>query len=78
MTESSSQVKVLVDEVNVGSQEQAHGMEQIARAVTQMEQVTQRTAASAEEGASAGTELNGYATTLQKLVREMREMVGSE
>ncbi|MGA2115366.1 MAG: methyl-accepting chemotaxis protein [Bryobacteraceae bacterium] len=78
MTESSSQVKVLVDEVNVGSQEQAHGMEQIARAVTQMEQVTQRTAASAEEGASAGTELNGYATTLQELVREMREMVGSE
>jgi methyl-accepting chemotaxis protein len=78
MTENSSQVKTLVDEVNVGSQEQAHGMEQIARAIAQMEQVTQRTAASAEEGASAGTELNGYATTLQGLVREMREMVGSD
>ncbi|MGP8245841.1 MAG: methyl-accepting chemotaxis protein, partial [Bryobacteraceae bacterium] len=62
---------------NVGSQEQAHGMEQIARAIAQMEQVTQRTAASAEEGASAGTELNGYAGALQGLVREMREMVGS-
>jgi methyl-accepting chemotaxis protein/methyl-accepting chemotaxis protein-1 (serine sensor receptor) len=78
MTESSTQVKTLVDEVNVGSQEQAHGMEQIARAVAQMEQVTQRTAASAEEGASAGTELNGYANTLQGLVRQMREMVGSD
>ncbi|MGA2148473.1 MAG: methyl-accepting chemotaxis protein [Bryobacteraceae bacterium] len=78
MTESSTQVKTLVDEVNVGSQEQAHGMEQIARAVAQMEQVTQRTAASAEEGASAGTELNGYASTLQGLVKEMRDMVGSD
>jgi methyl-accepting chemotaxis protein/methyl-accepting chemotaxis protein-1 (serine sensor receptor) len=78
MTESSGQVKTLVDEVNVGSQEQAHGMEQIARAISQMEQVTQRTAASAQEGASAGTELNGYASTLQGLVREMREMVGSD
>src|SRR5213078_2021603 len=35
MTESSSQVKSLVDEVNVGSQEQARGMEQIAHAVMQ-------------------------------------------
>ena len=47
MTESATQVKSLVDEVNMGSQEQARGMEQISRAVMQMEQVTQRTAASA-------------------------------
>ena len=41
MTESATQVKSLVDEVNMGSQEQARGMDQISRAVMQMEQVTQ-------------------------------------
>jgi methyl-accepting chemotaxis protein/methyl-accepting chemotaxis protein-1 (serine sensor receptor) len=78
MTENSTKVKSLVDEVNLGSQEQARGMEQIARAVMQMEQVTQRTAASAEESASAGTDLNSNANALRALVHEMREMVGAE
>ena len=78
MTESATGVKSLVDEVNLGSQEQARGMEQIARVVLQMEQVTQKTAASAEEGASAGTELNSHADGLRILVHEMREMVGVE
>jgi len=75
MTENSGRVKSLVDEVNLGSQEQARGMEQIARAVLEMEQVTQKNAAAAEESASAGTELDGHAVTLQSLVTEMREMV---
>jgi methyl-accepting chemotaxis protein len=77
MTENSVRVKSLVDEVNLGSQEQARGMDQIARAVLEMEQVTQKNAAAAEESASAGTELDGHATTLQSLVQEMREMVGT-
>jgi methyl-accepting chemotaxis protein/methyl-accepting chemotaxis protein-1 (serine sensor receptor) len=78
LLESSSKVKVLVDEVNQGSQEQARGMDQISRAVVQMEQLTQKTAASAEESASAGAELNGHAETLRNLVHQMREMVGSD
>jgi methyl-accepting chemotaxis protein len=77
MTENSTKVKSLVDEVNMGSQEQARGMEQIARAVTQMEQVTQRNAASAEESASAGADLNSHADALRALVHEMRDMVGA-
>ena len=78
MTDSATRVKALVDEVNLGSQEQARGMEQIARVVLQMEQVTQKTAASAEEGAAAGTELNDHANSLRDLVHEMRTMVGME
>jgi methyl-accepting chemotaxis protein len=78
MTQSAVRVKSLVDEVNLGSQEQAKGMEQISRAVIQMEQLTQRTAAGAQESASAGTELDGHASTLRDLVHEMREMVGTE
>ena len=78
MTQSAIRVKSLVDEVNLGSKEQTRGMEQIARAIVQMEQVTQRTAAGAEESASAGAELDGHASTLRDLVHEMREMVGAD
>ena len=51
--EQSSQVKTLVDEVNLGSQEQTRGIEQVAKAISQMEQMTQTTAANAEESAAA-------------------------
>jgi methyl-accepting chemotaxis protein/methyl-accepting chemotaxis protein-1 (serine sensor receptor) len=77
MTESSVRVKLLVDEVNQGSQEQAHGMEQISGAILQMERVTQKAAASAQDGAGAGTQLNEFADGLRSLVAEMREMVGT-
>jgi methyl-accepting chemotaxis protein/methyl-accepting chemotaxis protein-1 (serine sensor receptor) len=78
VTESAVRVKTLVDQVNLGSQEQARGMEQISRAIVQMEQVTQRTAAGAEQSASAGAELDGHASMLRDLVREMHLMVGTE
>jgi methyl-accepting chemotaxis protein len=78
MTRNSAHVKALVDEVSVGSQEQAHGMEQISRSVLEMEQVTQKNAAAAEQSASAGTELDNHAGTLRSLVRELHEMVGTE
>ncbi|MCU1260573.1 MAG: methyl-accepting chemotaxis sensory transducer, partial [Bryobacterales bacterium] len=44
ITESANAVKVLVREVSLGSQEQARGTDQISKAITQMEQVTQQTA----------------------------------
>jgi methyl-accepting chemotaxis protein len=76
MTDNTLRVKSLIDEVNLGSQEQSRGMEQIAQAVLQMEKVTQRTAAGAEQSATAGTQLDGHATDLKTLVAEMRAMVG--
>jgi methyl-accepting chemotaxis protein/methyl-accepting chemotaxis protein-1 (serine sensor receptor) len=48
ITESAGKVKLLVDEVSHGSQEQARGMDQIAKAVAEMDRVTQATAANAE------------------------------
>jgi methyl-accepting chemotaxis protein len=76
ITEKSAKVKTLVDEVNVGSQEQARGMEQIAKAITQMDQVTQQTAASAEESASASEELSSQAESMQVVVKHLERMVG--
>jgi methyl-accepting chemotaxis protein/methyl-accepting chemotaxis protein-1 (serine sensor receptor) len=78
ITESSSQVKTLVDEVNMGSQEQARGIDQIAKAVAQMDQVTQGTAASAEESASASEELSAQALALNEIVSQLGSLVGAK
>jgi methyl-accepting chemotaxis protein/methyl-accepting chemotaxis protein-1 (serine sensor receptor) len=78
ITESSAHVKTLVDEVNMGSQEQARGIDQISKAVAQMDQVTQTTAASAEESASASEELSAQAQALNHIVVELAELVGSD
>jgi methyl-accepting chemotaxis protein/methyl-accepting chemotaxis protein-1 (serine sensor receptor) len=76
IAKDSNKIQVLVDEVNVASQEQSRGIEHVARAVTQMESVTQRTAASAEESASASTELTAQASSLKDIVQRLSEMVG--
>jgi len=76
ITEESAQVKTLVDEVNLGSQEQARGIEQIGKAIAQMEQVTQKTAANAEESASAAEELTAQSETLKDVVERLNAMVG--
>ncbi len=76
ITESSTQVKTLVDEVNMGSQEQARGIDQISKAIAQMDQVTQGTAASAEESASASEELSAQAQAMNHIVVELGALVG--
>jgi len=75
ITESTVKVKTLVDEVNLGSQEQARGIEQISKAIAQMDQVTQNTAASAEQGASASEELSAQAEAMDHAVRKLSRLV---
>jgi methyl-accepting chemotaxis protein len=50
-------------------------MEQISQAITQMEQVTQRTAANAEESASASEQLSAQAAAMRAVLRRLRAMV---
>jgi methyl-accepting chemotaxis protein/methyl-accepting chemotaxis protein-1 (serine sensor receptor) len=75
LTKQAEELTILVDEVSVGSLEQKKGLEQIAGAINQMEQVTQKTAASAEESASAGEELNAQADTLRGFVEHLTRFV---
>jgi methyl-accepting chemotaxis protein len=77
ITDSTVKVKTLVDEVNLGSQEQARGIEQISKAIAQMDRVTQGTAASAEEGASASEELSAQAEAMQHAVTKLSRLVDS-
>jgi len=74
--EVAGKVKVLVDEVSLGSQEQTRGIEQVGKAIVQMEQVTQRTAANAEESASAAEELTAQSEALKGVVARLTAMVG--
>jgi methyl-accepting chemotaxis protein len=76
LTEVSSEIKTLVDEVNMGSQEQSRGIEQVAKAIIQMEQLTQSTTASAEESASAAEELTAQSETMKEAVAILQAMVG--
>jgi methyl-accepting chemotaxis protein len=77
ITEESARVKMLVDDVNLGSQEQERGIEQIGKAISQMEHVTQEAAASAEESASAAEELNAQSETLKGIMSRLNAMVGA-
>ena len=77
ITESSATVKTLVDEVNLGSQEQARGIEQISKAVAQMDRVTQSAAASAEESASASQELSAQAQAMKQTVVQLEALAGA-
>jgi methyl-accepting chemotaxis protein/methyl-accepting chemotaxis protein-1 (serine sensor receptor) len=77
ITEESAKIKVLVDEINLGSIEQSRGIDQIARSITQMEQVTQCNAANAEESAAAAEELNAQAEAMKDIVKALKAMVDS-
>jgi methyl-accepting chemotaxis protein len=76
IAQSAGQVKLLVDEVNVGSQQQARGMAQIAKAVMEIEQVTQKAAASSEQTASASEELSTQAEGMCALLEGIRRLAG--
>jgi methyl-accepting chemotaxis protein len=70
------QVDALVAEVATASHEQTQGLSQVNTAVGQMDKVTQRNAASAEETASAAEELAAQALATKASVAELLSFVG--
>ncbi len=67
----------LVAEIAAASSEQAQGIDQINKAVTEMDKVTQQTAANAEESASASEEMNAQAEQMKEVAGEIMRIVGS-
>jgi methyl-accepting chemotaxis protein len=67
----------LVGEIATASQEQSQGIEQVNKAVTQMDKVTQSNAASAEESASASEELSAQAQQMSSIISELLNLVGA-
>lgn len=74
--EKTQKVDQLAAEVAGASREQTNGITQISSAMTQMDQVTQSNAASAEESAAAANELNLQANTMKQSVAELLQLVG--
>ena len=66
---------MLIDGLNDSSQEQAHGIEQISKAVAQMEQMTQNTAGTAAESASASDKLSVQPRALNQVVIQLRTLM---
>lgn len=77
ITGHAGQVKALVDNVDGASQEQARGIEQIAAAARQMEQVTQQNASSAERAASLSDQLQGHMKDLADSIGKIRTLAGA-
>ncbi len=74
---SSARMGELVGEISAASVEQAQGIEQISKAVTEMDKVVQRNSANAEESASASEEMSAQAEQMKQFVGELATMVGS-
>lgn len=77
ITGESVEISTLVHEINLGSQEQARGIEQVGKALQQIERVTQSNAANAEESASAASELKAQAENLRDVVHLVSTLVHS-
>lgn len=77
ITGHSAGVGTLVEEMNLGSLEEARGIDQISKAMVQMEQVTQRNAANAEQGAAAAQELTAQAKAMTDSVDKLVALVGT-
>ena len=75
IVEKATKVDELVAEIASASREQAHGIEQVNTALSQMDKVTQTNAASAEESASASQELLAQAEALRTTVVRLKGVV---
>ena len=76
ITLDADRIRKIVEEVYRGSQEQRAGIDQIGRAIVQMEQVTQSTAAHAEESAAAAEELHAQSGSMRAVVERLTDLVG--
>jgi methyl-accepting chemotaxis protein len=78
IVEKARQVDVLVAEIATASHEQQQGITQLNSAVSQMDQVTQANASSAEETAAAAEELNAQSVAVKEAVVRLRQIVSGE
>jgi methyl-accepting chemotaxis protein len=66
----------LVGEIAAASHEQAEGIQQVNRAVAEMDKIVQRNSATAEESASASEEMNAQAERMKDFVTDLVMLVG--
>ena len=78
ITVQANKVNDLMDEIAAASQEQFLGVEQVNKAMNQMQTVTEQNCSSAEESAAAAEELSAQADNLNRIVRELSQMLSGK
>jgi len=73
---SAAKVGELVSEITAASHEQAQGLEQVNKAIAEMDKVTQQNAANAEESASASEQMHAQAEQMRGVVGSLGALVG--
>jgi|GEM_PF-1042519 len=74
--QATDKVSSLITEIATASVEQSQGIEQINKAVNEIDKVTQENAGASEEAASAAEELSAQAAAMDDVVMDMQKMVG--
>jgi len=74
--EKVNKTSLLISEISVSAQEQSTGMNQIALAVNNIDQITQANAAVSEQSAAASEQLNAQAVSMKEVVSIIAKMVG--
>jgi len=75
VTDSALQAKTLVDEAAATGREQARGIEQVGKAMAQIDEAIRRTAANSEENAAASEELSTQSEALRNVVDTLTQLV---
>ena len=71
----SVKVGDLVAEISAASKEQAQGIEQVNKAVSAMDTVTQQAASSAEESAAASEEMSAQAENVKTIIADLSAVI---
>ena len=75
VSEGTGKVSVLITEISTATKEQTDGVDQINKALQEMDMVVQNNAATAEESASASEELFAESNTLLGFVRDLQSLI---
>lgn len=76
IVENVKKVNTLTNEISTASGEQTEGIDQVSKAINEMDHVTQQNAASAEETASASEEMSAQAQTLLDHIKVLSGKLG--
>jgi methyl-accepting chemotaxis protein len=72
---STGKMGDLIGEISAATTEQAQGIDQVNRAVSEMDRIVQQNAANAEESAAASEEMNAQAANLKYFVGELVSLI---
>ena len=76
MSASSSSIKQLMEQIDLGSREQSRGIALLSASMQQMDSVTSTNAATATETAAASQSLTAQSRNLRKIVEELNSLNG--